>query len=120
MRIECKKSKKGHANLLGGRAIRHEMHGLVSTELGSDFDLTRMLNQGYIPRHYISLNPKRLLNAYVADYLKEEIAAEGLVHKLPAFSQFLTIAAISDTEPINCSNIGRECGVFRTIVIKQK
>lgn len=107
----ARKVKKGHANLLGGRAIRHEMHGLVSTEIGSDFDLTRMLNNGYLPRHYISPSHKRLLNSYVADYLKEEIAAEGLVQKLPAFSQFLSVAAISDTEPINCSNIGRECGV---------
>jgi len=107
----ARKVKKGHANLLGGRAIRHEMHGLVSTEIGSDFDLTRILNHGYLPRHYTSPSHKRLLNSYVADYLKEEIAAEGLVQKLPAFSQFLSTAAISDTEPINSSNIGRECGV---------
>ena len=83
-----RKVKKGHANLLGGRAIRHELSGLVSTEIGRDFDLTRILNHGYLPRHYTSTNPKRLLNAYVADYLKEEIAAEGLVQKLPAFRNF--------------------------------
>lgn len=107
----ARKVKRGHANLLGGRAIRHEMHGLVSTEIGSNFDLTRMLNHGYLPRHYTNNHPKRLLNAYIADYLKEEIAAEGLVQQLPTFSRFLNIAALSDTEPINYSNIARECGV---------
>lgn len=107
----ARKVKRGHANLLGGRAIRHELHGLVSAEIGSDFGLTRMLNHGYLPRHYSSNHPKRLLNAYVADYLKEEIAAEGLTRRLPEFSRFLSIAALSDTEPINYSNIARECGV---------
>lgn len=29
-----RKVKRGHANLLGGRAIRYELHGLVSAELG--------------------------------------------------------------------------------------
>ncbi len=40
--------------------------------------------------------PQRLLNAYVADYLKEEVAAEGLVRNLPVFSEFLNLAALSD------------------------
>ena len=107
----ARKVKRGHANLLGGRAVRHELRGLVSTEIGSHLDLNRLLNNGYLPRHYLSNSPKRLLNAYVADYLKEEIAAEGLVRQLPAFSHFLNIAALSDTEFVNNSNIARECGV---------
>jgi predicted AAA+ superfamily ATPase len=52
-----------------------------------------------------------LLDAYVADYLKEEIAAEGLVRNLPTFSDFLDVAALSDSEIVNFSNIARECGV---------
>ena len=107
----ARKVRRGHANLLGGRAIRYELYGLVSVELGDAFDLDRMLNHGYLPRHYLSNRPDRLLNAYVADYLKEEIAAEGLVLRLPTFSRFLNVAALSDTEMINASNIARECGV---------
>jgi predicted AAA+ superfamily ATPase len=52
-----------------------------------------------------------LLDAYVGDYLKEEVAAEGLVRNLPVFSEFLSTAALSDTEIVNFSNIARECGV---------
>jgi len=107
----ARKVKRGAANLLGGRAVRLELLGLVSTELGGEWDLIRMLNHGYLPRIYLSNRPSPLLNAYVADYLKEEVAAEGLVRRLPSFSEFLNIASLSDGELVNFSNIARECGV---------
>jgi predicted AAA+ superfamily ATPase len=107
----ARKVKKGSANLLGGRAARYELRGMVSAELGSEWDLVRMLNHGYLPRIYLSEKPARLLNAYVADYLKEEVLAEGLVRNLPAFSEFLNIASLSDCEQVNFSTIARECGI---------
>lgn len=107
----ARKVKRGAANLLGGRALRFELHGLTAGELGRDFDLDRMLNHGYLPRIYESSRPNRLLNAYVADYLKEEVAAEGLVRNLPTFSEFLDVASLRDGEIVNFSNIARECGV---------
>lgn len=107
----ARKVRAGHANLLGGRAIRHELYGLVSAEIGADFDLIRMLNQGYLPRHYLSDAHTDLVRSYINDYLKEEIAAEALVRNLPAFSQFLKAASLSDTELVNYASIARECGV---------
>ncbi len=83
----ARKVRRGAANLLGGRAVRYELRGLTSAELGSEFDLHRILNHGYLPRMYEAKRPRRLLNAYIADYLREEIAAEGLVRNLPAFSR---------------------------------
>jgi len=107
----ARKVKRGHANLLGGRAIRYELFGFVSSELGPDFDLIHLLNTGYLPRIILSGQPRRLLNAYIANYLKEEIAAEGLVRNLPVFSNFLNLASLSDTETVNFSTIARDCGV---------
>ena len=107
----ARKVKRGQANLLGGRAVRYELLGLTAREIGREFDLDRMLNHGYLPRIYLSDEPRRLLNSYVADYLKEEVAAEGLVRTLPVFSGFLNIAALSDAEIVNFSTIARECGV---------
>lgn len=107
----ARKVRRGHANLLGGRALRFQLLGLAAGELGTDWDLDRMLNHGTLPRIYLSAQPRRLLGAYVADYLKEEVAAEGLSRNLPAFSAFLNVAALSDTELINFSSIARECGV---------
>lgn len=107
----ARKVRRGAANLLGGRAVRYELHGLTADEVGSGFDLTRLLNRGYLPRMYEASRPERLLDGYVADYLKEEVAAEGLVRNLPAFSGFLDAAALSDGEMINFSNIASECAV---------
>lgn len=106
----ARKLKQGQANLLGGRAVRYELGPLVSTEI-PDFDLVRALNNGLIPRHYDSEYPQDLLDGYVADYLKEEVAAEALVRNLSSFSRFLKVAALSSGEQINFSNIARECGV---------
>ena len=107
----ARKVRRGAANLLGGRALRYELHGLTANELGNEFDLSRMLNHGYLPRMYEAGRPARRLDAYVADYLKEEVAAEGLVRNLPAFSGFLDAAALCDGEMINFSNIASDCAV---------
>ncbi len=107
----ARKVKRGAANLLGGRAIRYELYGLSASELGAEFDLQRMLNHGYLPRIYQGSRPGRMLDAYIADYLKEEVAAEGLVRNLPTFSDFLDVAALSDGQSVNFSSIARDCGV---------
>jgi predicted AAA+ superfamily ATPase len=107
----ARKVRRGHANLLGGRAIRYELFGLVSAEIGPDFDLLRLLNNGYLPDHYRSSTAGALLRSYVSDYLKEEVAAEGLVRNLPAFSDFLAAAALADTHLVNAATIARDCGV---------
>jgi predicted AAA+ superfamily ATPase len=106
----ARKLKRGHANLLGGRAVRYELYPLVSAEV-PDFDLNRALNYGLLPRHYQSHNPRRLLQSYVGDYLREEIAAESLVRNLPSFSRFLETAALTNGEILNYTKIASECGV---------
>lgn len=112
----ARKLKRGHGNLLGGRAVRQELFGLSASELGEDFDLNRALNHGLLPRIYQSARPRPLLNAYVAEYLKEEIMAEGLVRNLPPFSNFLNAAGLCDGEQVNFTNIARELGVSRESV----
>jgi predicted AAA+ superfamily ATPase len=107
----ARKVRRGAANLLGGRAVRYELHGLIAAELGADFNLERLLNRGYLPAIYQSDRPERALASYVGDYLKEEVAAEGLVRNLPVFSAFLGAAALSDGDLVNFATIARECGV---------
>jgi len=106
----ARKLKRGHANLLGGRAVRYELYPLVYSEF-SDFSLFKALNSGLLPRHYDAAKPARLIQSYVGDYLKEEIMAEALTRNIPAFSRFLEIAALSNGEVLNFTNIARECGV---------
>lgn len=106
----ARKLKRQQGSLLGGRAVRKDLHPFVSAEL-TDFDLDRALNHGLLPRHYLHEAPEGMLDAYVGDYLREEIAAEALTRNIPAFSRFLEIAATSNGEMVNYANIARECGV---------
>ena len=106
-----RKIKKGQADLLGGRGIQYELFGFFAHELGANFDLIRLLNNGYLPPIYFSSRPMRLLNTYVSLYLKEEVAAEGLVRRLPVYSEFLNKAALYDGAPVQYSTIARETGV---------
>lgn len=107
----ARKLKRGAANLLGGRALRKELHGLVSAEIGADFSLVRALNQGLLPNHYRADQVWPRLASYTGDYLKEEIVAEGLIRNLPIFANFLNLAALSDTEPVNYTSFARDVGV---------
>lgn len=112
----ARKVRKGHANLLGGRAVRYELFGLTAKEIGKDFNLERMLNTGPLPNHYDHPDSSRAIQSYVNDYLREEILQEGLIRRLPVFSDFLRVAAIGDTEVVNLSNIARETGVSSATV----
>lgn len=105
-----RKLKSEGVNLLGGRAWRYEFFPLVYPEI-NHFDLLHALNFGLIPSHYHTKHWTKTVKAYVNDYLKEEIKAEGLVRNLAAFAQFLDVAAFSNGETLNYANIGRDCGV---------
>ncbi len=106
----ARKLKQSRANLLGGRALRYELFPLVSSEI-PHFDLLRALNHGLIPRHYLSEEPKKLIETYLGTYLKEEIAAEALVRNLPAFGRFLEAASFSNGETPVFQNVATDCGV---------
>ncbi len=111
----ARKLKRLGTNLLGGRAISTRLFPLVSTEI-PDFDLIKAINNGMIPRHYTIDNPQKRLQAYIGDYLKEEIQSEAIVRQLASFNRFLDIAAQSDGEIINYTNIAQDCGVSSVTV----
>lgn len=106
----ARKLKRGAANLLGGRAWRFELFPLTTKEL-PDLNITRILNHGMIPRHYLEHKPEKSLHSYVVDYLNEEIQAEALVRNVPPFARFLEVAAQTNGELINYANVARDCGV---------
>lgn len=108
----ARKLKRGHANLLGGRAWRYELFPFVSAEL-EKINLLRVLNHGMIPPHYLQSDEdcKKSLEAYIQDYLKEEVFAEGLTRNIPAFSRFFDAFGYSHGQLTNYTNIASECGV---------
>lgn len=105
-----RKLKRSGANTLGGRAIPETLFPLVWPEV-TDFQLDRAVQNGMIPRHYMVADATKRLSGYVKVYLDEEIREEGEVRELDAFERFMEVAAISDGEMLNYSNIASDCGV---------
>ncbi len=111
----ARKLRRDHANLLGGRAWRRTMVPLSIKEV-EGFDLERVMTSGLLPPHYLSPDPQEDLRAYIADYLKEEIATEAKLQNIPAFAEFLRVAAITSSELLNYVNVAREAGVSAKVV----
>lgn len=107
----ARKLRRGGVNLLGGRARSRYLHPLTFFELKNRFVLLTALNSGLIPSIYFSDSPQEDLKAYAGDYLKEEIAQEGLTRNVPAFSRFLQVAAMCNGKLINYSNISNDAQV---------
>lgn len=111
----ARKLKKGQANLLAGRAWTAQLFPLCSAEI-PDFRLDHYLRYGGLPHVYQSENPDEELDAYVQTYLKEEILAEGLIRKLPPFSRFLKMAALSNGQQLNFAQIGNDTQIASSTI----
>ena len=105
-----RKILRNGSNLLGGRALRYELCPLSYSEI-DNFDLSRALNNGLLPKHYDAKSAEILLRAYIGSYIEDEILAESKVRKLSVFSEFLEKAAFSNGEIVNYTNIATDCGV---------
>ena len=107
----ARKLKRGAANLLAGRALVYSMFPLTCEELGEDAQLMDILQFGSLPEIFSLKSPvakAKFLKSYAQTYLKEEIISEQIVRNLPPFRRFLDVAAQSDTEVINYSNIAKD------------
>lgn len=113
----ARKLRRLDINLLAGRAINRTFFPLTAAELDFDFDLDDVLRFGLLPsvrserKHAIDI-----LEAYVANYIKEEIQQEALVKNLDSFTRFLDIAALMNGQVVNTAGIARDAGVPRPTV----
>ena len=106
----ARKIKKAGVNQLGGRANEEHLYPLVYSEI-PDYDLSRAIQNGLIPRHYDVKDARNRLKSYVNLYLKEEIEQEALVQNIGTFERFLEVAAVTNTEILNYDNVASDCGV---------
>lgn len=113
----ARKLKRMDVNLLAGRVINRQFFPLTAAELNDDFDLDRILRFGLLPQ--IHAEPDfavDVLEAYVANYIREEIQQEALVRNLDSFSRFLEVAALMNGQVANVSGLARDCAVARPTV----
>ena len=75
------------------------------------FDVIKVINSGLLPQHYLSLNPRKKIQSYISNYLQEEIREEAQLRNLRTFTRFLEVAALTNGEIVNFSNIAADCGV---------
>lgn len=106
----ARKLRRGGANLLAGRAWEARLFPLTSCEI-PDFDLPRYLNTSGLPAIYNNPDSGEELAAYVGTYLAEEIQAEAVTKNLAAFSEFLSLSALSNGHEINFESMASDCGV---------
>lgn len=112
----ARKLRSGGVNLLGGRARTKYLHPFVRAELGGLFDLKVVMRQGLLPPIYFSEDPGADLAAYAGTYLQQEVVAEGATRNSPAFSRFLSVAALANGTIVNFTNIASDAQVPRTTV----
>jgi len=113
----ARKLKRTDANLLAGRAINRQFYPLTAAELGRDFDPDLVLRFGLLPQ--IQSEPAfavDILDAYVLNYVREEIQQEALVRNLESFARFLEVAAVMNGQVANVAGLARDCAVARPTV----
>jgi uncharacterized protein len=113
----ARKLKRLDVNLLAGRAINRQFFPLTAAELDFDFDPDFVLRFGLLPQ--IRSDPKYAtdaLEAYAANYLREEIQQEALVKRLDSFARFLQVAALMNGQIVNVAGIARDAAVARPTV----
>ncbi len=110
----ARRLKEQGVNLLGGRAGKINLHPFVWPEI-REFNptLDRILKYGLLPPAFLSDSPDDVLDDYINVYLQDVIAGEGLVRQLPKFERFLEVAAITNAEEINYSNIANDVMMSR-------
>ncbi len=110
----ARKIKRASANLLAGRAFVHNLAPFCFQELGNNFDLSKALHYGMLPKIYAlktETQQKQYLKSYAHTYLKEEVWAEQFIKNLDPFRYFLEVAAQCNGKVLNYSKIGRDVGV---------
>lgn len=113
----ARKLKRLGTNLLAGRAINRSFFPLTLSELGFQRSAEKVLQFGTLPSVQSDMESARdILDAYVTNYLKEEIQQEALAKDLGSFSRFLEVAALCNGQVVNISNISRDAAVARITV----
>ena len=112
-----RKLKRMDVNLLAGRAINRQFFPLTAAELNFDFEVESVLRFGLLPQ--IRSDPDfavDALEAYVSNYLREEIQQEALVRRLDSFARFLQVASLMNGQTANVAGIARDAAVARPTV----
>jgi uncharacterized protein len=113
----ARKLKRLDVDLLAGRVVNRQFFPLTVAEVGTDLAVDDVLKFGLLPqirsdrRHALDT-----MDAYVSNYLREEVQQEALVRRLDSFARFLQVAAQMNGQVVNVTGISRDAAVARPTV----
>lgn len=113
----ARKLKRLDVDLLAGRVVNRQFFPLTMAEVGTNLAVDDVLRFGLLPqirsdrRHAIDT-----MDAYVSNYLREEVQQEALVRRLDSFARFLQVAALMNGQVVNVAGISRDAAVARPTV----
>jgi predicted AAA+ superfamily ATPase len=113
----ARKLKRLDVNLLAGRAINRQFFPFTAAELDYDLSVDDVLRYGLLPQ--VRTEPTHatdILDAYVTNYIREEIQQESLVRHLTAFVRFLDVVALVNGQAVNVAGVARDAAVARPTV----
>lgn len=113
----ARKLRRLDVNLLAGRAINRQCFPLTAAEMDFEVDTEQVLRFGLLPQ--VCSDPAFALDsldAYVSNYLREEIQQEALVRRLDTFARFLPVVALMNGQVANLSAVARDAAVARPTV----
>lgn len=113
----ARKLKRLDVDLLAGRVINRQFFPLTAAEVGEPLAIDDVLVAGMLPqvrsdrRHAVDI-----MDAYVENYLREEVQQEALVRRLDSFARFLHVAALMNGQVVNLAGIARDAAIARPTV----
>ncbi len=115
----ARKLKRSGVNLLAGRTINRKFFPLTGAEMAFDVAVDDLLRFGCLPAirsDRSSRGRTDTLDAYVTNYLREEIQQEAAVKNLDSFARFLQVAGIMNGQVTNVAGVARDAAVPRPTV----
>jgi predicted AAA+ superfamily ATPase len=97
--------------------VNRQFFPLTAAEQNFDLDVSDVLRFGLLPqirsdrRHAVDI-----MDAYVSNYLREEVQQEALVRRLDSFARFLHVASVMNGQVANLAGVARDAAVARPTV----
>jgi predicted AAA+ superfamily ATPase len=115
----ARKLRRGGANLLPARLVNRSFFPLTAAELDYDLDVDAWLKFGALPAVCDAARDRDrvdLLDAYVENYIAQEVRIEASVKNLDSFARFTSVAALMNAQVTNLAGIARDAAVPRPTV----
>lgn len=115
----ARRVRREGANLLPARVVNRRFFPLTAGELRALPAVDDLLSHGTLPAVRVARSRGErvgLLEAYVDNYIAQEVRIEAAVKRLDSFTRFLQVSALANGQITNVASLARDAGVARPTV----